>query len=281
MDKGILLLALNKRNYGIMAKLMAASIKMYSPNVPICIVHDERAKIKGLERFADELKPIKKEHYILNDEFNPGYAKLCMNKYSPFDKTVYLDVDGICINPVKGLFDICSQHSFATQVIKYGDNQWCTAEVLQNKFNFTETPPHVSTVFMYFDKEDTILDIARESYVNHPLTGGEIGMMWGNHKQPRQPDEIYVSAACAINRIDPKVSLDPVFLSEEKNVPSLREIKKTHAFIGLGGMDTSEKVKSNITKQIKKVCAKMEIPGFKGADELWENKFVIKENLDQ
>lgn len=96
MKKGILLMAFGNENYYRMATVMAASIKVNEPGIQICLVTDNLVSIDHAKLFDSIKLPIKKS---ITTNGKPDYikAKLFMLDYSPFDETIFLDVDQVMI----------------------------------------------------------------------------------------------------------------------------------------------------------------------------------------
>ena len=97
--KGILLLALGHSYYGNYAATLASSIKFNYPNLKICLAHagdainiiKNDARIKLFDSFVE----IPKECYQTNGVNTWIKAKNYMYDFSPFDSTLFLDVDMI------------------------------------------------------------------------------------------------------------------------------------------------------------------------------------------
>jgi len=108
MSKGIILIATGSFNYGIMALNLAMSIKRQS-KIPICLLtnlKDEAceyinnvSKLDNLNvsNIFDIIKQIPNE-YIVNDKVNFSLLKISLDKLSPFDKTIYIDIDTCVLN---------------------------------------------------------------------------------------------------------------------------------------------------------------------------------------
>ena len=96
MTKGILIQAFGHNNYYQMAVVIAASIKANEPDMPICLVTDNTIHIAHAKLFDSIILPIKES--IINKGVTEYIkAKLFMYDYSPFDETIFLDVDQIII----------------------------------------------------------------------------------------------------------------------------------------------------------------------------------------
>ena len=96
MTTGILIQAFGHNNYYQMAVVIAASIKANEPDMPICLVTDNTIHIAHAKLFDSIILPIKES--IINKGVTEYIkAKLFMYDYSPFDETIFLDVDQIII----------------------------------------------------------------------------------------------------------------------------------------------------------------------------------------
>lgn len=135
MTRGCVIYALKKPAYGKFAWNLAVSIKAHSPDIPICVIHDDSA-LTHLEQWQLDFFT----HRIrINDEdlkhgikFSPGKAKLCGYKYFPFDKNMIIDADSICIAPVENLFDKCTR-PFHAQCILFRQASFCALETIHSQ----------------------------------------------------------------------------------------------------------------------------------------------------
>lgn len=97
MTKGILIQALGHHNYYQMAVVLAASIKANDPDIPVCLVTDHTVAIAHAKLFDWVTFPIEES---ITNKGKKEYikAKLFMYDYSPFDETIFMDVDQIVIS---------------------------------------------------------------------------------------------------------------------------------------------------------------------------------------
>lgn len=109
MTKGILLVALGHQNYYKMAVILAASIKVNDP-LPICLVTDISVKDDHRHLFQRVKAPIEKSIYN-GAKVEYIKSKLFMYDHSPYDETIFLDVDQIMISGRKlsPIFDELNQ----------------------------------------------------------------------------------------------------------------------------------------------------------------------------
>ena len=125
MSRGVIIVAAGDPIYGEYAFNLAASLKYNQPNLGICVVHTK-----------DSLSTLSKEHLDVFSHFvevepdkyyqsgTPQYQKLKvqLNNFTPFDKTLYLDADGIWFKKsVVDVFDSLLGKDFVIQSNGYYD----------------------------------------------------------------------------------------------------------------------------------------------------------------
>src|SRR5690606_25557145 len=187
--KGVLILAYGKPNYGQMAYNLAVSIKHFSPNLPIAVVHDGCVVEDDLSIF-DIVKEFKPKEV--------GRNKVELDLLTPFDHTLYLDADSIAINNIEPLFDACinSGRSLLAQVhgegglhdgISYGiwtknETAWAWFDIpMDGKFQATQTS------IVYFNKNAGYLFNKMRELYEFPRK--YLTHRWGNS----MPDELIYS----------------------------------------------------------------------------------------
>lgn len=243
-------MAIGNAVYAQWAANMAVSLKYHNPGMPIALVVDPACKAHlskeelGLFHSVIDINPA---HCTVSGNFAPGYAKLHMYDYSPFEETIYLDVDGLCIKPLSGLFELCSGKQVASQVntVSTEENevwpcQWMslpdtrTVYGLPEKFNL----PEINSSFMYFKKgpaAERYFDVAKQCHLPEYQT------TWGKSF----PDELAFNVAAALCDEDLKISDDkdtPVkFKMSEHDISALH----THTYaIGLYGASSNDMLKT-------------------------------------
>lgn len=101
------MLAHGKRGYAFAAINMALSIKHHSHEIPITLFHDKNA----LAQIPDNYLTFIDTYVEFDEEFyetgrvEPGRAKLLAVDKSPYDRTLYLDVDGVCVKDIEPIFE--------------------------------------------------------------------------------------------------------------------------------------------------------------------------------
>jgi hypothetical protein len=102
MKTGVLLIATGHKNYFRMAEVLAASIRVNDPSIKICIATDGKHLV-DMSLF-DQFVQID-EKYLTE----PIKAKVFMNKITPFEETLFLDVDQVMIwkRSLQSIFEEC------------------------------------------------------------------------------------------------------------------------------------------------------------------------------
>jgi len=108
MQNGIILIMTGNFNYGIMALNLAMSIKRQS-RIPICLLTNFKddacdyinrvSKLDNLNLNAvfDTIKQIPDE-YLVNNKVNISLLKISLDKLTPFNNTIYIDIDTALLN---------------------------------------------------------------------------------------------------------------------------------------------------------------------------------------
>lgn len=126
MSKGVLLLALGSPLYGQMAFNAAMSLKADDPNIKIALFYTKGA-ISTLKKWHlpmfDMFFEVPEMDYTLNGKTQYQICKLRVYDYSPFDETLYLDVDMLWCKgrKVSWLMGELTHHEFAIGCGSYLD----------------------------------------------------------------------------------------------------------------------------------------------------------------
>lgn len=252
--RGIVLLAVENPVYAKFAFNMALSIKHHSPEIPIQLIADSRA-LEGLmawqeqPKYFDYITKVDEDfshapdsEYNNKNRFTPAKAKLSIYQKSMFDETIYMDVDGICINPVEDLFN--QEKEFSTQVIghcKFGEEEfpnmlWSKPNEFYKHFHINSETDLTATnsSFLYFKKGETAEKIFAEAYnqlMNNRMLRGAQHLKWGTG----QPDELYLNASLALNNYDASMDREFVFYFSSNTIEPEDELKEKYYGIGLYG----------------------------------------------
>lgn len=175
--RGILLLAMGHPNYGEMAANLGMSIKAGPPNMPIVLVTHGRALAHipmYLSMFTDIIT-VPDKMIMKNGKVTYFKAKTHIYDLSPFDETIFLDVDTLWFqrSPITQMFEELKNVDFTieTRGTMKGKWFWGDIEEVKKKLNITNRVPDVHSEFIYFKKtakNKIFFDKVKELYDNPP-----------------------------------------------------------------------------------------------------------------
>jgi hypothetical protein len=209
MKTGILLIAFGRIGYMKMAFNMAKSLKFFSPDVKIALATDgTHTAIKDIEKYVDVFIPIEKG--------DPGDIKMSMYDLTPFENTLYLDVDGICIKDIRPLIDLYLKDGrpFISDVHGEGGinddihySIWAKNKHIWAWFNLPIDAKFqgLQTSLVWFTKESKPLFDCIQKTKNFPKKF--LTHKWGNSI----PDELIFGGAAAKVGFDAKFTGRPIF----------------------------------------------------------------------
>lgn len=222
--------------YGKYAYNMAASIKHYNKIIPIHLICDHLSIDSIDTSIFDSFE-------IIAFGNDAGLNKILLFDRSPFNKTLYLDVDGICLNdPDKVFNQIEKDHYIFSQLMGSGGINddisyaaWAENEIVWKKFNLKQDAifPTLQTSIVYFDKSKEAKEFfhrLKENYSNR-LSEDEYKEMWGRSKQ--HPDELYYSITMAQLNLIPTKSIQPVFFPNK--IESISTIERDYLILAMWG----------------------------------------------
>jgi len=251
-EKGVVLIATGHRIYAQMAVNLCLSIKAHDRSLPVWLFHDDCIKdLNAVQRNVFT----KRVELKLCDTVNPFKTKLSIYDLSPFDQTIYLDVDMLCL-PFKNfteLFDQLKDIDFTVANNGYenitdgGYNDWINYNEIDSKLNL-EKWLNCSSEFIYFKKgkvAEKIFKDAGKFYDKNSMVNRKIG----NH----QPDEPSITIALHQNKVVPHQSpfLPSFWKPHHPNHISQETIKREYYFLSMGGkfMDArTQKLYNDLSK---------------------------------
>lgn len=155
-ERGILIIAQGKERYIYMAKQIAISLALSNPNISRALVTDSIDE--ELKKYYDVIIPIDKSLGV-------GYSqKLYMYKYSPFNKTMFIDADCLVIDDIDWIFERFINHpvSVIGKKISTGSLLGTTVEILQEKVKIKYLPTFNGGVY-YFEKGEKAESVFNEA----------------------------------------------------------------------------------------------------------------------
>lgn len=253
-DKGVILVALGHKAYFQMAYNIALTIRATSPGIQIALVHEKDKNIIDPDLY-DYTIPIKDADMHFGPKVSPARIKSRIADYTPFNHTLYLDVDGFVINDLNVLMEalIATGKPYITSVIDYGTvskgdyeyNIWASNEDIWAHFELHEdaTIPSLNSSFSYFDSsaEAKALMAKVKQFDINRLPYEKLKWTWGKVGSPRDiyPDELTYMAACAACDVDPKFHINPVLFSQ-KVISAWDTIKAEYFVVAIyGGSQTT------------------------------------------
>ena len=220
MEQGVIILSLKRPAYSLGAFNLALSIKHFNPSINITLVTDNEHQKHYREwqyGVFDSIKTISPIHYMSDGMFQPALAKLNINRYSHYKKTLYIDADSLVLQDLQPLFDRLNGSEFKSNVL---DNyvQWTDAETFKDFFG-VEQGIMINSSWFYFEKTD-IFEQANK-YYQKGFNIEKIEPKWGL----TYPDELFLNASIINLGINPKVDFEPMFfgnLIDERTLSALQ-----------------------------------------------------------
>lgn len=211
MNRGVLLLALGSPLYGQMAFNAALSIKSEDPNIKIALFYTKGA-ISSLKKwhlpFFDSYHEVPEEDYKVNGTNQYQICKLRVADYTPFDETIYLDVDLLWCKgkKISDLFDELSNIDFTIGCGFYVDVKkleykrkyqlWGDFKQIINFHGLTEGKLWETwSAFSYFKKTEKVKAMFTEAIKVYYQPGTPC-FAWAGGK----PDEYCINVA--MNKVD-------------------------------------------------------------------------------
>lgn len=234
LSKGVLLIGLGTE-YSKLAFNLTKSIKQHNPELPVCCLTDERNP-EILEVFDEVIVPAP-FHYLEDGvSFNPFKLKTYIYDYSPFQRTLYLDVDSVCLKNISDLFvdfHIQEVGRFSRETIKDSGCVWFKKDIdLFKLYDLKNVYPEYNSSFVSFNKSPinkSYFDLAKRMYSDRRFEFTSIGRCY--------PDEMAFGIASSMMEHYSVNKTTPIafwWYLENKNA-SLNEIIERYYFIGLAG----------------------------------------------
>lgn len=179
------------------------SLKAYAPTLNITLIHDDCIKkFTEIElSFFDVLKQVNPSDYLINGKPQYQRLKLCVDMYTDYEKTLYIDVDTMWFpeKSIESLLDALDVRNFHigyngsyNPVTKRKSNLnytfWGVPERISEYFKLkNELPQTISGVFYFDSSMKEMFKIAREVYDDQKAPH----IRWANGK----PDEYCFNVA--------------------------------------------------------------------------------------
>jgi hypothetical protein len=163
-DRGVLTIAYGSDRYLEMAKSLARSLQLHSPQVPRAVVTDS-ADDAELKRLFDVCIP-------LNRELGSGFQqKLYLDKYTPFGRTLFLDSDSLVVTDVDAIWRYFEGVHFGipgSVRLKRGDvDPNMDVDYILNQFDLLDVPKFNSGLICFESCAAPVFDTARGLLARH------------------------------------------------------------------------------------------------------------------
>lgn len=240
-SRGVVLIALGHAYYGQYAANLAMSLLHTSPELKITLVHDHSSithmRQSELNLF-DKTVFCKDEWMTLHGLDQYIMAKLYINKMTPYDETLYLDVDMIW-HPKKPVTDVFEQlkdidftmqnrgsQDLSAKNIPDSASHWCNLNQLKSDYGITKGDWwHLSSEFIYFKKTKEVDAMFKDAQLHYKS-------IKTNHTQFANgiPDELCFSLAMLKHtKVTPhRISFIPIFWNQAESNARALEPKDLH-----------------------------------------------------
>lgn len=152
---GIVIMAYARRAYYRQAEHLALSLRLHSPTTPLALVTDRPDH--PVSRLFDEVIPLQGPH---RTDCRP---KLDLDLYVPFERTLYIDADGLAVRDVQFLFDRFYGQDFVVLGRNIDSGYWYTDVTAMCTLAGTSTIPKFNGGFLYFTKADRVRSVFAEA----------------------------------------------------------------------------------------------------------------------
>lgn len=232
-----------------MAYNLAKSIKR-SSNIHITVLTDNSLNTLPDKPFDKILEP-GKAFYREGQAFNPFLTKTRIYDLTPYDETLYLDVDALFLWDYKSIIDLfkeLSEIDFHIHEVKRWNNEnmdrcsmvWTKDAGIGLRELFTayglkqQEYPEYNSSFIWFkktDKNEVFFNQAKKNYLDRKTPFRDIG--------GRYPDEMAWNLASAqLEHYTERVHWKPIFFQWENKEYDLHTIGEKYYFLGMAGGTT-------------------------------------------
>lgn len=257
MTQGIILIATGHANYGKMAYNLALSIRSTGP-ANITLVYDE----EGIKSLAAHQRGVFDNLLSAPDEATDGFkVKLHLDKLSPYDETLYFDVDMLWISqdPVSSLFEKFKNDEFWMIVEGDSDNVntqyhfWASEQEIKKQYK-VEWVPQTRSEVMYFKAGTKVFEKARSLKPERKLiTAQKFGAY--------TPDELNLNIALALLDIRPRPYTPAYWPRLVKNYfRQIRDLRKEYFLLSFGSNFIPSVMVQEHDNFMKAVCYRLGTP---------------------
>lgn len=285
MKQGIVLIALGHPYYGRMAYNIALTLKKSDAGCQITLIHNGSSITHlndiRLSIFDNIIELTDSKYWTVCDKTNYAFSKLFLNELSPYDETLFLDVDAAWCSKiaVSTLFKELKKQSFIVKNRNYFDLEtgqtsdgkdfiyWADPVAVRNAYDFQKGKLYgLHLDFLYFKKTkqvnkvfETAIDIALKPKVNSLF-------LWANQNNA---DELPLSVSLVANNISLQSPYNPVHWGPyDSYFLSRNEVINSFYLLSTGGKEYNRQYKAFYNDLVKSAAYKLNRPqGFAHADK--------------
>lgn len=253
MTTGILLIAIGKPFYKELAYNMALSLRVAgAPHITL-ITDDGGAYYTPTQRKVfDDFRQADESHLEDNYVHNPFRLKTFINEYSPYDRTLFLDADGLWLYDARpsiaGLLKTLEGYSFTMHQVATYTKQTCATsqmiwlrqkgdptsniEKLWDLYGLDDDAVYSETnsSFIYWEKSDENDRLFRDvqhNYMDRKMPFTKVGSYY--------PDELAWNLTLAQHKRQLGIGARFIFFDYENKTLPIDQIGRHFMFIGLAG----------------------------------------------
>jgi hypothetical protein len=142
--RGVVTLAHGSQRFINMARLLGESLRWHAPHVPRAVVTDNDHDLADVYDVCVPLDP----------SFGKGMLqKLHLDRYSPFDETLYVDSDCLAVGPIDPLWSLFSGVPVGVVGGSIRDGYWFgDIAVIRERLGVVDGVPHFNGGLIYLDR---------------------------------------------------------------------------------------------------------------------------------
>ena len=198
MKQGVLTIAIGSAAYQKFAANLAVSIRAVS-ELPITLLTDREPFRPELFDKVIHIAPEDAYRFVMKDGHHrgiePGRLKLNIDRYTPYDRTIYIDADSVASKDISEIFEVHDAPfvSFLETLIptdhpgRHKHMIWAKMTDIHEYLSEGQMPALNSSIIVFDNRAQNIFSRARELHSKI-----EKYRKWGG----AAPDELYFNIAC-------------------------------------------------------------------------------------
>lgn len=254
LSKGVLIPAFHKRGYVFAAYNLAAAIKHFNPEIKVALLHDAMIQQINTDVF-DLLIPMNDADKYTAGKLDPAKVKLSIYDKLPFDETLVLDADCMCISSIEKIFTELTKEdgNYFTHVKRIfsqseepanGAYDWADSEDIYSHFKIDSSAslPITNSSFQYIKKSPQAKELFTRALHNlsNPIPIARLKHTWGDGTG--QPDELYLNIAMAQLGITGQTEKKYMHLGNEYDGRSITKLSEDVPLVAMLGYNHFTKV---------------------------------------